>query len=201
MDRSIHLINPRENAPGYYNMEVLGAWGVGKRVNLADLTMPTVAALLPADWRVSLCDERIDPVDFETDSAVIGITGKVSQRDRIIELAADFRARGKLVLIGGPYATLNPDDMRPHADILVRGEIEEIAAGMFAEIASGKFQSEYIGTRPDLATSPLPRPAQRATLLSDDLLPDPPHARSSGNLAARTGRRRPPAIPGGVNAS
>jgi radical SAM superfamily enzyme YgiQ (UPF0313 family) len=157
MDRSIYLINPRENAPGYYNMEVLAAWGVGKRVNLADLTMPTVAALLPADWRVSLCDERIDPVDFETDAAVIGITGKVSQRDRIIELAADFRARGKLVMIGGPYATLNPDDMRSHADILVRGEIEEIAAGMFAEIASGKFQSEYIGTRPDLATSPLPR--------------------------------------------
>jgi radical SAM superfamily enzyme YgiQ (UPF0313 family) len=37
----------------------------------------------------------------------------------MIELAGEFRRRGKLVLIGGPYASLNPDDMRPHADILV----------------------------------------------------------------------------------
>ncbi|MDZ4735922.1 MAG: radical SAM protein [Rhodospirillaceae bacterium] len=157
VERSIYLINPRENAPGYYNMEVLSAWGVSRMVNLADLTTPTVAAMLPADWRVALCDERIEPVDFETDAEIVGITGKVSQRDRIVELAAEFRARGKLVMIGGPYASLNPDDMRPHADILVRGEIEDIAAGMFAEIASGKFQSEYVGTRPDLRNSPMPR--------------------------------------------
>ncbi|MEX1107990.1 MAG: radical SAM protein [Dongiaceae bacterium] len=157
VERSIYLINPRENAPGYYNMEVLAAWGVTRLVNLADLTTPTVAAMVPPDWRVSLCDERIDPIDFDTDAAIVGITGKVSQRDRIIELAAEFRARGKLVLIGGPYASLNPDDMRPHADVLVRGEIEDIAAGMFAEIASDHFQSEYIGTKPDLRNSPLPR--------------------------------------------
>lgn len=157
MDRSIYLVNPREGAPGYFNMEVLGAWGVGNLVNLADLTTTTVAAMVPAGWRVSLCDERVQQVDFDTDAAIVGITGKVSQRDRMIELAGEFRARGKTVLIGGPYASLNPDDMRPHCDVLVTGEIEEIAAGMFAELASGKFEPSYNGTRPDLRTSPMPR--------------------------------------------
>ena len=157
MERSIYLINPRENAPSYYSLEVLEAWNIARGVSLADLTMPTVAALIPSDWNVTVVDERLRRVDFNTPAAIVGITGKVSQRDRMIELAAKFRARGKLVLIGGPYATLNPDDMRPHADILIRGEIEEIAAGMFAEIASGKFQTEYMGTRPDLRLSPLPR--------------------------------------------
>jgi hypothetical protein len=56
MDRSIYLINPREGAPGYFNMEVLGAWGVGNYVNLADLTTTTVAAMVDG-WRVSLCDD------------------------------------------------------------------------------------------------------------------------------------------------
>lgn len=166
MDRSIYLINPREGAPGYFNMEVLGAWGLGNYVNLADLTTTTVAAMVPDGWRIALCDERVESVDFDTDAAVVGITGKVSQRDRMIELAGEFRARGKLVLIGGPYASLNPDDMRPHCDVLVTGEIEEIAAGMFAEIASGKFESSYSGTKPDLRTSPMPRwdlyPRQKA---------------------------------------
>ena len=157
MDRSIYLINPRENAPGYFNMEVLEAWGVGKFVNLADLTTTTVAAMVPADWRVSICDERVQRVDFNTDAAIVGITGKVSQRDRMIELAQEFRARGKLVLIGGPYASLNPDDMRPHCDVLVTGEIEEIAPGMFAELASGRFEASYNGTKPDLRLSPMPR--------------------------------------------
>ena len=47
----------------------------------------------------------------------------------MIEMAGEFRRRGKLVVIGGPYATLNPEDLRPQTDILVRGEIEEIAEG------------------------------------------------------------------------
>lgn len=157
VERSIYLINPREGATGYYNMEVLAAWGIGTFVSLADLTMPTVAALIPSDWRIELCDERVQPVNFDTDAAVVGITGKVSQRDRMIELAAEFKARGKLVVIGGPYASLNPDDMRPYPDILVRGEIEDIAAGMFAEIAAGKWQKEYVGNKPDLRNSPQPR--------------------------------------------
>jgi radical SAM superfamily enzyme YgiQ (UPF0313 family) len=88
---------------------------------------------------------------------VIGITGKVSQRDRIIELAAEFRRRGKLVIVGGPYASLNPDDIRPRADILVRGEVEEIAGRLFADIASGNWEADYEGTRPDLSASPVPR--------------------------------------------
>lgn len=157
MERSIYLINPREDAPSYYSLDVLEGWNIVRAVSLADLTMPTVAAMIPSDWNVTIADERLRRVDLDTPAAVVGVTGKVSQRDRMIELSAAFRARGKLVMIGGPYATLNPDDMRPHADILVRGEIEEIAAGMFAEIASGKFQTEYVGTKPDLRLSPLPR--------------------------------------------
>jgi radical SAM superfamily enzyme YgiQ (UPF0313 family) len=157
MNRSIYLVNPAERAPGYHTLEVLSAWGLVNAVNFADLTMPTVAALLPPDWAVALCDERVQRLDLDCPAAVVGITGKVSQRDRMIEIAGEFRRRGKLVVIGGPYATLDPEDMRPHADILVRGEIEEIAARLFADIAEGRWQPEYEGTRPDLAASPVPR--------------------------------------------
>jgi len=157
VSRSIYLINPAEQTPGYHSLEVLADWRIANVVNLADLSTPTIAALVPRDWSVTICDERVQRVDFNTVAEVVGLTGKVSQRDRIIELAAEFRRRGKLVVIGGPYATLNPDDLRPHADILVRGEIEEIADRLFGDIATGRFEREYEGTRPDLSTSPVPR--------------------------------------------
>ena len=125
--------------------------------SMADLATPTVAAMVPADWHVTLCDERVQPVDLDTPARFVGLTGKVSQRDRMVELAAAFRARGKVVLTGGPYASLNPDDMRPHADVLVRGEMEEIAAELFADLAAGRPKPEYVGTKPDLRLSPVPR--------------------------------------------
>jgi radical SAM superfamily enzyme YgiQ (UPF0313 family) len=155
--KSIYLINPRESTPGYFSLEVLKAGRIVDAVGLADLSTTTLAALIPRDWEIRICDERGTSVDFGTEAEVIGITGKVSQRDRIIQIADEFRSRGKLVIVGGPYASLNPDDIRPHADVLVRGEVEEIAGRVFADIASGDWQTDYEGTRPDLSLSPVPR--------------------------------------------
>ena len=75
----------------------------------------------------------------------------------MVQIAAEFRRRGRTVLIGGPHASLVPEAARPHGDILVRGEIEDIASGLFADLASGHWRDEYIGTRPGLSSSPLPR--------------------------------------------
>ena len=75
----------------------------------------------------------------------------------MLALGDAFRARGKTVLIGGPYASLSPERVRPHCDILVRGEIEEMAPRLFGDLAAGRFQSEYTGNPVELARSPLPR--------------------------------------------
>jgi radical SAM superfamily enzyme YgiQ (UPF0313 family) len=157
MPPSLYLINPKENAPGYYSADVLEAWGVARVASIADLATPTVAALAPQDWSIAICDERIETVNLATTADVVGITGKVSQRDRMIELASEFRRRGKLVIVGGPYASLNPEDLRPHTDILMRGEMEEVAPRLFGDIAAKRWEREYEGTKPDLALSPMPR--------------------------------------------
>jgi hypothetical protein len=63
MGKSIYLVNPAESAPGYFSLDVFQAWNVRNLVALADLTMTTVAAMVPADWQISLCDERAMPID------------------------------------------------------------------------------------------------------------------------------------------
>ena len=153
---SIYIINPRCPVPGYHTAEAF-ADEHGGRTQVADLAIVTVAALVPDSWDIRLTDEDISPVDFDCAADFIAITGKVSQRSRTIEIAAAFRRRGQTVIIGGSFASLSPDEMRPHADILVTGELEELAPKLFADLAAGRWSDRYDGGQADIRLSPLPR--------------------------------------------
>lgn len=154
---SIYIINARESSPFYLSSEVIAASGIGSFPVVADLTTPTLAALVPPSWDITICDGRFQDVDFDTSAGVIALTGKVSQREDMKRLAGEFRRRGKLVLAGGPHVSLWPEDLRGHVDVLVIGEAEDIAAEIFADIARGEPKPEYRGSKPDLNSSPLPR--------------------------------------------
>jgi hypothetical protein len=154
---SLYLINPVADMPSYFSSEVFAARGLPAAIATADLAIATVAGMAPDDFLVELCDENAAPVNFDSAADFIGITGKVSQWGRMRSIADEFRRRGKTVVIGGPYASLSPEVVRPHCDILIRGEMEEIAPKIFSDFRSGDWQEEYVGTRPDLRTSPIPR--------------------------------------------
>ena len=153
---SIYIINPASSAPGYHTAEAF-ADETGGWTQVADLSVVTLAALVPSGWTVRLVDEAISPADLASDADFVAITGKVSQRGRMIELAAEFRRRGRTVLIGGSFASLNPEDMRTHADILVTGEIEQLAPKLFDDLASGNWNDRYDGGQADISRSPVPR--------------------------------------------
>jgi hypothetical protein len=157
MGKSIYLINPAADFPIYYSGDAFAASGLPATAIVADLTTTTVAAMVPSGFEVRLCDEEIARADFDTPADFVGITGKLAQVQRMIELAQQFRARGKTVLIGGPFATLSPEVVRPYCDILVRGEMEEISERLFADLARDRWQDEYDGGRPDITASPVPR--------------------------------------------
>lgn len=153
---SIYIINPACSAPGYHTSEAFADdWGGWTQV--ADLAVATVAALVPDGWTVRLTDENISPVDLNSEADFIAITGKVSQRSRMIELAAQFRSRGRTVVIGGSFASLSPDDMRAHADVLVTGELEQLAPKLFGDLAAGRWTDRYDGGKADLRVAPVPR--------------------------------------------
>jgi radical SAM superfamily enzyme YgiQ (UPF0313 family) len=155
--KSIYLIHPVADFPSYFSAEVFAARGLTPTIAMADLAIATIAAMAPGDFAVRLCDETVSQIDFNTSADFVGITGKVSQWGRMKSIAHEFRRRGRTVLIGGPYASLSPEVVRPHCDILVRGEIEDIAPQIFADLRSGIWLSEYIGTKPDLRRAIMPR--------------------------------------------
>ncbi|MEM7583098.1 MAG: radical SAM protein [Acidobacteriota bacterium] len=157
MSKSIYFVNTTADFPTYFGAEMVEAMGLTPSSTIADLAIPTVAAMVPEGFDIRLCDENLTAIDFDIPADFVAITGKVSQWGRMRRVAQTFRERGRKVIIGGPFASLCPEVVADHCDILVRGEIEEIAAGFFSDLKAGCWKEDYEGTRPSLDLSPLAR--------------------------------------------
>jgi len=131
---------------------------LGKRCVFPNLALPTLAALTPAPHEVVLCDENVEPIDFDTDADIIGITGFVIHKRRMLEIAEAFRRRGKLVIAGGPFATLCPEELKDHVDVIFVGEAEYTWPQFVRDYETGCWPSEYRqDDKPSMLDSPLPR--------------------------------------------
>ena len=71
-----------------------------------------------------------------------------------IKIADNAKKNGKLVIFGGPHATLKPESLVKHADYVISGEADEA----ILEILEGKHKGKNIlkPKRPDLSKIPIP---------------------------------------------
>ena len=61
-------------------------------------------------------------------------------------------------VVGGPYASLCPEELRGRCDVLFVDEAEETWPRFLQEFQVGTWSAEYVSTeKPDLTTSPMPR--------------------------------------------
>lgn len=152
----IHLVTPR-NPPSFWTYDGILPT-LEKRCIFPNLSMPTVAGLTGSEHEVTLCDENVQDVDFDVEADVVGITGYIIHKERVREIADEFRRRGRFVVIGGPFATLCPDELDGHCDVLFEGEAEETWPRFLGDFAAGRWQKRYAPDElPDLSTAPMPR--------------------------------------------
>jgi radical SAM superfamily enzyme YgiQ (UPF0313 family) len=123
------------------------------------LGLLTLAALTPAGFSVTICDENAGQrVDYNSDAQVIGITGYIIQMARVFEIADRFRSQGKTVVLGGPLANLLPAECRSHCDVLFEGEAEYTWPRFLREFAHGTSTDHYHeAEKIHLPDSPPPR--------------------------------------------
>jgi radical SAM superfamily enzyme YgiQ (UPF0313 family) len=107
------------------------------------LPLTAVAALTPHEHHVRIVDENVEPLDFDTECDVVGITFMTALAPRAYEIAAEFRQRGRIVVAGGYHATLCPEDAAPHFDAVVVGDAEGAWEGVLADIPRGELQKMY----------------------------------------------------------
>lgn len=152
----IYLVAPK-NPESFWTFDrILPA--LGKKCVFPNLSLPTVAGITPPEHEVVLCDENVEEVDFDTDADIVGLTGYVVHKQRIFELAAEFRRRGKFVVAGGPFASLCPEELRGQVDVIFIDEAEYTWPQFLADFQRGSWKSEYHQIeKPDMRDSPLPR--------------------------------------------
>ena len=133
---------------------------IPSEANHPPLGLLTVAALCPKDWTLKLIDRSFQDL---TDSDILWadlvmISGMRVQKDEIRATLLRVRALGKRTMIGGPFASSEPELLLPLADHVVVGEPDEVFAGIAADLERGSAKRLYvISDKPDVSKTPLPR--------------------------------------------
>jgi radical SAM superfamily enzyme YgiQ (UPF0313 family) len=127
------------------------------------LPLTVVAALTPPGHQVRIIDENVEPLDFETECDVVGITFMTALAPRACQIADAFRQRGKIIVAGGYHPTLLPEDCAPHFDALVIGDAEGLWQQFLTDAQNGAVKKLYRRTL--LPAQTLQTPAPRRELL------------------------------------
>jgi radical SAM superfamily enzyme YgiQ (UPF0313 family) len=134
---------------------------LGRKALTPPLGLITVAALLPDHWEFRLVDlaaRRLTDSDWDWADTVM-FSAMIVQRESLLALTREAKARGKRVVAGGPYPTSLPHEpIEVGCDFLVRGEGESAVPLLLAALEEGKTRGVIESPdRPDLSTSPVPR--------------------------------------------
>jgi len=121
------------------------------------LALPLLAALTPEDWDIDLVLETIEDVDLETDAQVIGISSMGHSVIRAIELAKEYRNRGKTVILGGYMVSLMAEEAGQYCDAVVIGDAEGVWRELLLDWEAGQLKKIYRAELDSLENLPLPR--------------------------------------------
>jgi radical SAM superfamily enzyme YgiQ (UPF0313 family) len=152
----IYLVTPKNPESFWTYDRILPS--LGKRCIFPNLSMPTIAGLTPREHEIVLCDENVEDINFDVEADIVGVTGYIVHKQRMLEIIDGFRRRRRFVAVGGPYASLCPEELRGRCDVLFVDEAEETWPQFIADFTAGRWHAEYRpAEKPDLTASPTPR--------------------------------------------
>ncbi len=116
-----------------------------------------VAASMPPYVETQIVDEDVDPIDFDTDADLIGISFMTYNAPRAYEIADRFRIeKGKPVILGGYHPTFMPEEAIQHADAVCIGEAENNVPRMMQDFLSRDLKPFYRSEPVKLDGLPIP---------------------------------------------
>ena len=147
------LINPSNSL---VNMAKTSRSGWSRYRVWKPLGLMVLASLTPKDWQTTIVDENLGVPDYQNQPRpdLLGITAFTSQANRAYEIAANFRARGVPVVMGGIHATMCRKEAAGHVDSVGTGEGEEVWAQVLGDAAHGRLNRLYEGGLADITKVP-----------------------------------------------
>jgi len=133
--------------------------------NLEPLMLKTLAALVPAglDAEIDMVDEGVTPGDYAGRSYdIVGISATTSASARAYALARYWRMKGAFTVLGGPPASLMPEEAAARAAAVVVGPAEPSWPRLIGDFIAGKQEKIYRSGGSEWMPSPAPsRPSSR----------------------------------------
>lgn len=156
---NVLLVSPQFPAATFWNNKA--TCKVGGACHAAiPLGLLTVAAMLPAKWTCRLIDRNVaDVTEADFAWADLVMTGGMNvQRPDCLSLIALARSRGKVVIVGGPDVTSEPN-FYAHADFVVIGEAEVVIQEFIAAWEAGQRRGTFTAEKfkVDVTKTPVPR--------------------------------------------
>jgi len=121
----------------------------GKKVNrkrvIESLSIATLAGLTPEDVEREFFDERLEDIDFDTKTDLVGISTETLNAKRAYEISAEFRNRGVPVILGGFHPSLVPEEAGKHADAILAGQAETAWNNVIQDLKNNRLRKIYHG--------------------------------------------------------
>ena len=126
---------------------------IGKKKNqkylkswlMEPLTIAVLNSMIPSKWEREFEDDRIEKINYETETDIVFITVETYTAKRAYFSANEFRKRGKKVILGGYHVTLVPEEAQEYADSIMVGNADEIIEKVLEDIENDKLQKRYEG--------------------------------------------------------
>jgi len=131
-----------------------------EKVVMPPLGLITVAALCPKEWDIRLIDQGVEDLS-DADilwADLVMVSGMRVQREGFEEVLTRARSLGRRTMVGGPYASGDPEAMLKLADHVVVGEPDEVFCAIAKDLEEGSAKRLYkIENKPDLTKTPVAR--------------------------------------------
>jgi radical SAM superfamily enzyme YgiQ (UPF0313 family) len=121
-----------------------------KGLMMPQLSLYILKGLTPPEHEVVTIEEEAEGVDLDAQCDLVGISCMTANSPRAYQLAGEFRARGKTVVLGGVHPTILPDEALQYANCVVIGEAEGVWAQVLQDFQQGRLKNKYHNPMPDL---------------------------------------------------
>ncbi|MBR1459454.1 MAG: radical SAM protein, partial [Oscillospiraceae bacterium] len=126
----------------------IGTW------KMEPLTIAQLKALTPPEIETELFDDRLELIDYGTQTDLVCITVETYTAKRSYKIAEKFRARGIPVVMGGYHASLCPEESELYCDSVIVGNAEMVWAQMLSDVQTGALKRRYIGNTAEYDVQP-----------------------------------------------
>lgn len=126
---------------------------IGKKKNqkylkswlMEPLTIAVLNSLVPQKYEREFFDDRIEKINYNTDTDVVFITVETYTAKRAYFIASEFRKKGKKVILGGYHVTLMPEEAENYADSIMINNAGSNIEKLLEDIENNNLQKRYEG--------------------------------------------------------